>query len=213
MAGKSGYVRTPITHKNGAVVHHWVRTAPATSSNSRPPASPPEVSRLDFPPKPVSTLPPDVYMAPSSRFIAPGWEPGPRNPLTHDTLGRPREPRSNYSGYAVSDPRTVYAQLREQNIPPVNETFVFHHVTFRYPDANPAPTLETPPRVVAWANHDGVQALVVEVDGSVERPDGEIWHITYSLAPGRKAYESKAMLKTAEWVYLDAPIVVEVEPF
>jgi hypothetical protein len=42
----------------------------------------------------------------------------------------------------------------------------------------------------------GVQALVVEIDGSVTRPDGSIYHITWSLdrAAGRKPLESNAVL-------------------
>jgi hypothetical protein len=37
----------------------------------------------------------------------------------------------------------------------------------------------------------GVQALVVRIGGTTERPDGAIYHITWSLAEGREAREEQ----------------------
>jgi hypothetical protein len=75
---------------------------------------------------------------------------------------------------------------------------VQHHVTFRYgvnadsqlPDA-------TSGLVVEHADDlKGVQALVVEVDGGVRRPDGSIYHITWSLdgAAGCRPVDSNGIL-------------------
>ena len=52
----------------------------------------------------------------------------------------------------------------------------------------------------------GVQALVVEIAGTTNRPDGSTYHITWSLdkARGRKAKESNDVLRTRGWRPLDA---------
>jgi hypothetical protein len=73
-----------------------------------------------------------------------------------------------------------------------------HHVTFAYGVNHDSPLpVATCGLVVGHADDlKGVQALVVEIDGSVRRPDGSIYHITWSLdrAAGRKPVESNAVL-------------------
>jgi hypothetical protein len=59
---------------------------------------------------------------------------------------------------------------------------------------------------------DGVEAMVVALDGSTDRPDGSTFHITWSLAPGRRARESNDVLKERGWDALDQPVPVTVEP-
>lgn len=44
-------------------------------------------------------------------------------------------------------------------------------------------------------NDTGVQALAVEINGSTNRPDGSTYHMTWSLALGRKAEESNDVLR------------------
>lgn len=43
----------------------------------------------------------------------------------------------------------------------------------------------------------GVEAMVVQIDGSTGRPDGSTYHITWSLQPGRKAVESNDVIAKA----------------
>ena len=52
----------------------------------------------------------------------------------------------------------------------------------------------------------GVQALVVEIDGTTDRPDGSTYHITWSLdkARGRRAKDSNDVLRSRRWQPLDA---------
>lgn len=67
--------------------------------------------------------------------------------------------------------------------------------------------------IVGRADDDrGVEAMVVTIDGSVDRPDGSTYHITWSLKPGRKARESNAVLKEQGWGELDHPIPVTLTP-
>ena len=61
---------------------------------------------------------------------------------------------------------------------------------------------------------EGLQALVVAVDGSVDRPDGSTYHITWSLdrARGRRAVESNAIIALRGWRSLDTPVPVRLHP-
>ena len=53
---------------------------------------------------------------------------------------------------------------------------------------------------------------VVEIDGSTRRPDGSTYHITWSLADGRKAKESNDVIRDHGWQPWDAPIDVRLQP-
>ena len=50
-------------------------------------------------------------------------------------------------------------------------------------------------RIVGYQYGDGIECLVVEVAGSVRRPDGGIYHITLSLDKGHRPVESNSLLK------------------
>ncbi len=88
---------------------------------------------------------------------------------------------------------------------------VADHVTLEKSEA-PLP----PPgaaRIVGHADDgQGVEAMVVAIDGSTDRPDGSTFHITWSLAPGRRAVESNDVLRERGWDALGEPIPVTVTP-
>jgi len=58
----------------------------------------------------------------------------------------------------------------------------------------------------------GVEAMVVTIDGTVDRPDGSTYHITWSLGHGRRARESNDVLKQRGWKELDHPVPVTLTP-
>jgi hypothetical protein len=58
----------------------------------------------------------------------------------------------------------------------------------------------------------GVEAMVVAIGGTTGRPDGSTYHITWSLAPGRKARESNAVLAERPWTAFDLPMPVKLKP-
>ena len=98
--------------------------------------------------------------------------------------------------------------------PPRYENVIAHHVTLRV-----GATPETPlprkaeARIVGRADDgDSLECLVVELDGSTDRPDGSTYHITWSLGPARRARDSHAVLRDRGWEHTDAPIPVELEP-
>ena len=59
---------------------------------------------------------------------------------------------------------------------------------------------------------DGVEAMVVALDGSTDRPDGSTFHITWSLAPGRRAVESNDVIRDCGWTKFAEPISVTLKP-
>jgi hypothetical protein len=75
----------------------------------------------------------------------------------------------------------------------------------------PTPELTTAEVVGAADDQAGVQALVVRLDGSTDRPDGSTWHITWSLGPGRRAVESNAVIGEHGWTPLPEPVPVALE--
>jgi hypothetical protein len=58
----------------------------------------------------------------------------------------------------------------------------------------------------------GVEAMVVQIDGSPRRPDGGTYHITWSLAKGRRPKESNDAIAARGWEPLDPPVAVRLAP-
>ena len=109
----------------------------------------------------------------------------------------------------------VERELLLRQFPPKYENVVADHVTLRV-GATPETPLPNEPqsaRVVGRAD-DGksLECLVVELDGTTDRPDGSTYHITWSLGPGRRARESNDVLRDQGWDFIEAPIPVELEP-
>jgi hypothetical protein len=101
-----------------------------------------------------------------------------------------------------------------ERFPPKYENVVADHVTLRV-GAKPQTPLPRKPeaRIVGRADdNESLECLVVELDGTTDRPDGSTYHITWSLGPGRKARESNDVLRDQGWDWIDAPIPVELEP-
>lgn len=58
----------------------------------------------------------------------------------------------------------------------------------------------------------GVEAMVVMIDGSTDRPDGSTYHITWSLEPGRRAKESNDVIARLGWEKIELPMPVRLTP-
>lgn len=102
---------------------------------------------------------------------------------------------------------------REQllrRFPPHYPQAVADHVTLE-PGEGPLPP-QVSARIVGHADDGaGVEAMVVAIDGSSDRPDGSTFHITWSLGPGRRAKESNDVLRDRRWTAMD-PVPVTVRP-
>lgn len=105
---------------------------------------------------------------------------------------------------------------REQlldRFPPVYNNVVADHVTFSAPKGITMPGIGSA-RVVGIADDGrGVQALVVEINGTTDRPDGSTYHMTWSLdsASGRTAQESNDVIREQRWTPTE-PIPIALEP-
>ena len=94
------------------------------------------------------------------------------------------------------------------------QNVIADHVTLRA-GATPATPLPGKPhaRIVGRAD-DGksLECLVVELDGTTNRPDGSTFHVTWSLGPDRKARESNDELRERGWEPIGSPVSIELEP-
>ena len=119
------------------------------------------------------------------------------------------DPTHFYTGWLL-DPDQREALLAR--LPPAYPAVVAHHVTLKFGDAAAQPPGEVAAAIVGQADDgQGVQAMVVAIEGSVARPDGGTFHITWSLGPGREARESNAVIARG-WTKLAAPLPVRLTP-
>ena len=97
--------------------------------------------------------------------------------------------------------------------PPAYATAVAHHVTlaFNVPAGVALPTARAGRIVGESDDGAGVQALVVEIDGAIERPDGSIYHVTWSLGPGRRPAEANDVVRGRRWRGIE-PAAVRLTP-
>lgn len=101
-------------------------------------------------------------------------------------------------------------------IPPLWPDIVADHVTLAagVPPGTPLPEETRGEIVGSVSDGEGLQAVVVRIGGSVDRPDGGIYHVTWSLdrGRGREAVESNAVLARLGWVPFYAPVKVHLLP-
>jgi hypothetical protein len=101
-----------------------------------------------------------------------------------------------------------------EKFPPTFPNTVADHVTLAFGAAPDAPLpQESSGEIVGIARDDGgVEAMVVAIAGTTDRPDGSTYHITWSLADDRKAQESNDVIAANGWVDFDVPIPVTLRP-
>ena len=112
-------------------------------------------------------------------------------------------------GWKLDDKQRV--ELLQQ-FPPRYAKVVADHVTLATlsTDDPPGPAIGA---VVGIADDgEGVQTLVVSIDGSTDRPGGGTYHLTWSLGDGRRAKESNDVIAAHGWATLDLPEPVTLHP-
>lgn len=120
------------------------------------------------------------------------------------------DPTSFYTGWLI-DPDQREALLAR--FPPRYGAIVAHHVTLKFGDLESEAPGKVAAEIVGEADDGaGVQALVVTIDGSSARPDGGTFHVTWSLAPGREAKESNAVIAMRGWTPLPEPTPLRLRP-
>jgi len=99
--------------------------------------------------------------------------------------------------------------------PPRYPDVIADHVTLQT-DAGREPLPDPVDAIIVGKadDGDGLECMVVTIDGTTGRPDGSTFHITWSLdkAKGRQARQSNDLLRERGWDKLDQPVPVKVEP-
>jgi len=120
------------------------------------------------------------------------------------------------SGDSVIDWKLDRGRREEllRQFPPKFRNVVADHVTLRSKAAGDAPLpQENEGEIVGRADDGkGVEAMVVSMNGTTDRPDGSTYHITWSLEDGRQARESNDMLAAQKWEMFDRPVPVRLQP-
>lgn len=110
------------------------------------------------------------------------------------------------------DPEERQKLLAE--FPPRYTTTVADHITLRSGvAAGAALPQESSGEIVGWTDdRQGVEALVVRIGGTTDRPGGGTYHITWSLGLGREARESNTAIREGGWTAVETPVPVRLQP-
>ncbi len=109
--------------------------------------------------------------------------------------------------------RDQRAELLQQ-FPPKYRDVDADHVTLKAKSSRDAPLPEETAGEIVGRVDDGkgVEAMVVRIEGTTDRPDGSTYHITWSLADGRRAVESNDVLREEKWEAFDLSMPVRLIP-
>lgn len=120
------------------------------------------------------------------------------------------------AGECVIGWKVERASRREllQQFPPRYKSVVADHVTLRSRVAEGSALPEEEVGEVIGRADDcvGVEALVLRIGGTTDRPGGGTYHITWSLGAGREAKESNDIIAADGWEALELAQSVKLEP-
>lgn len=114
-------------------------------------------------------------------------------------------------GWALDREERVELLLQ---FPPVYPNVVADHVTLTARVARDAPLPSVVHGEIIGRADDGagVEAMVVRIESSTDRPDGSTYHITWSLGSGRRAKESNDVIAKSGWTPIELPMPVKLTP-
>jgi hypothetical protein len=98
--------------------------------------------------------------------------------------------------------------------PPTYPATVADHVTLASKVARDSALPEEDRGEIVGRSDDGhgVEAMVIRIGGTTDRPDGSRYHITWSLADGRRAKESNDVIARHGWEPIDPPVPLSLRP-
>ena len=109
---------------------------------------------------------------------------------------------------------TDSARIKVKNMfPPVHPDFIGHHITYMFGKDAEVPA-EAKINIIGHCVTDKVECFVVEVDGSVVRKDGGIYHLTWSLdkSKGAKPVDSNKAIENNGFKHLEHSIEIATKP-
>lgn len=116
-----------------------------------------------------------------------------------------------YTAYVLTD------QTRNEllgRFPPKFPKVIAHHVTYEFgvPADSELPA-DAEIKVVGYVQDvEGLEALVVTVDGENRKPDGKFYHITWSLNPDKFKPVDSNTLVSAKRSTMILPITIDTTP-
>ena len=117
-----------------------------------------------------------------------------------------------YTAYIVDQ---FSRQDLERMFPPKYPRWYGHHITVRFGVPPDTPKPPDPVKVFVYGYADdghSIEAFAVEIDGQRKRPDGKLYHITWSLDPSkRKPKDSNELLQTTK-IRPVKPIEIGIHP-
>ena len=121
--------------------------------------------------------------------------------------------RPGDSGIGWKLDRTQRAELLARFAPLYPEAVADHvTLTSRVAADSALPEEEDGEIVGRSDDGQGVEAMVVRIGGTTDRPDGSTYHITWSLAEGRQAKESNDVIARHGWQPIEPPVPVSLRP-
>ena len=98
--------------------------------------------------------------------------------------------------------------------PPQWPDVIADHVTLESGTDAPLPPPVRATIVGEVSDGEGLQAMVVAIDGSTDRPDESVYHSTWSLdrARGRKPVESNQVIRSLGWTPFAAAFPITLTP-
>jgi hypothetical protein len=111
-----------------------------------------------------------------------------------------------YSGWLISNNSIQQIKnLFEQTHP----DFIGHHVTYMFGDdseLSPEATL----KIIGQCTTNKIQCFVITVNDEIIRPDGNLYHLTWSIdkSKGAKPVDSNKAIIEYGFVHLDKPIEI-----
>lgn len=117
-----------------------------------------------------------------------------------------------YLAYVLSDNSR---ELLSNRFPPKYTDFIGHHITTKFgvPKETPLPPADVNIRVVGYINDpNGLEALVVSIDGETKNPNGSKYHITWSIDRSKFTPKDSNDLLTSKTFTLTMPINISVTP-
>jgi hypothetical protein len=116
----------------------------------------------------------------------------------------------SYSGYLISlKSRVEILQLWK----PKFSTIYAHHCTYEFP-SNELPPEVKQALILGYSAIQGIEALVLIINGSTTRPDGNKYHVTLSLNGYDyfKPKDSNKLIQEHGYTALTVPMPIELEP-
>lgn len=116
-------------------------------------------------------------------------------------------PDERYTGWVLrADDRAALLA----RFPPAFPNVIADHITLCREGAPDAVALTARRASVVGHVVDpaGVEALVVKIDGTTDRPGGGTYHLTWSIDAdaGRRAFHSNAVIADQGWSAIDPPV-------